>query len=375
MRTMKKLSIVLLAFVTLVGFNACTSDDDVVFIANPDAEGIHFTNTFASTYDLTEMEPGDVVDRFVWNEVDFEVSTNINYEVQGALTEGFEKPETLGSTSINNLDITAQQLIKLVAETELDENDMTTVYVRVVASPGTAGEMAHISEVESFTIVVPTEPEYINLYMVGDATAAGWNPDNNNTPLFRDAENANIYYYTGKLNAGALKFVETTGWAPQYGSSEEGVLTYRETEADPDPAGITIPAEGYYTVVVNTKDLTYTLEPAPDAADKKTYEMIGLVGAGTTVGWPGDDNPTPDILLTKSAFNPHIWFTEDVVLSEAGIKFRANQDWSVSWGGGVNFPSGLATGDDIIVSKAGTYNVWFNDVTGRYIFIEQEAAE
>ena len=372
---MKRLSLFILTFVALTGFNACSSDDDVQFIANPDAEGIHFTNTFASTYDLTEMEPGDVVDRFVWSEVDFDVPTNINYEVQGSLTEDFADPETLGSTSVNNLDVTAQQLTRLASEAELDENDMITVYVRVVASAGTGGEMAHTSPVESFRIVVPTEAEYINLYMVGDATAAGWNPDNNNTPLFRDAQNPNLYYYTGKLNAGALKFVETTAWAPQYGSSGEGVLVYRETEADADPAPIAIPEEGYYSVVVNTEELSYTLEPAPDAADEETYDMIGLVGAGTTVGWPGDDNPTPDILLTQSDFNPHIWFTEDVVLSEAGIKFRANQDWGVNWGGGENFPSGVATGDDIIVSKAGTYDVWFNDVTGRYLFIEQESAE
>ena len=61
----------------------------------------------------------------------------------------------------------------------------------------------------------------------------------------------------------------------------------------------------------------------------------------------------------------------DVELSEAGIKFRTNQAWDVNWGGGQNFPSGQSTGDDIMVSKAGTYNVWFNDLTGRYIFIPQ----
>lgn len=120
--------------------------------------------------------------------------------------------------------------------------------------------------------------------------------------------------------------------------------------------------------------MTYSFD-SYDASGAKTYDMIGLVGAGTTVGWPNDDNPAPDIMLTKSDFNPHIWSAKDVELSEAGIKFRANQDWTVNWGGGENFPSGKANGDDIIVSKAGTYDVWFNDLTGRYIFIEQTPAE
>ncbi len=376
---MKKLSILIMAFVTLVGFNACTSDDDVVFIANPDAEGIHFTNAFAATYDLTEMESGDVVERFVWNEIDVEVPTNINYELQGSLTEDFENYEELGSTPSNNVDVTAGQLIKLTEDAELDANNSIDLYFRVVASPGTAGEMAHTSEVVSFSAIIPTEAEFTNLYLVGDVTATGWDNKANgdNHPLFRDPTNPNIYYYTGRFNGSAdsegFKLVEVLGqWQPQWGV-KDGSLT-NSTILGEDPSAFPVDADGYYAFTVNTEEMTYSFD-SYDASGAKTYDMIGLVGAGTTVGWPNDDNPAPDIMLTKSDFNPHIWSAKDVELSEAGIKFRANQDWTVNWGGGENFPSGKANGDDIIVSKAGTYDVWFNDLTGRYIFIEQTPAE
>ncbi|MGB7842829.1 MAG: SusF/SusE family outer membrane protein [Salinimicrobium sp.] len=374
---MKKLSILLLAFVALIGFNACSSDDDVVFIANPDAEGIHFTNAFASNYDLTEMEAGDVVERFVWNEIDVEVPTNINYELQGSLTEDFETSEPIGSTPSNNVDVTAGQLIKLVKDAELDANNTITLYFRVVASPGTAGEMAHISPIVSFSAVIPTEAEYVNFYLVGDVTAAGWNPDNNNTPLFRDPTNLNIYYYTGRFAGSAdtegFKLLETLGeWQPQWGL-DNGALS-NSTILGGDPGAFPVNSEGYFAFTMNTDEMTYSFE-SYDASAATTYDMIGLVGAGTTVGWPNDDNPAPDVLLTKSDFNPHLWYAKDVELLEAGIKFRANQDWGVNWGGGENFPSGQATGDDIIVTKAGIYNVWFNDLTGRYIFIEQTPAE
>ena len=74
--------------------------------------------------------------------------------------------------------------------------------------------------------------------------------------------------------------------------------------------------------------------------------------------------------MTQSEFNPHIWYMEDVVLSDGPLKFRANLAWDVNWGG-ATFPSGEATGDDI-QATAGTYDVWFNTLDGRYIFIPQE---
>ena len=83
---MKKLSILILALVALTGFNACTTDDDVVFIAQPDAEGISFINTFSSMYILTNATADNTAERFVWNEIDVDVPTNLTYEVQGATT-------------------------------------------------------------------------------------------------------------------------------------------------------------------------------------------------------------------------------------------------------------------------------------------------
>jgi hypothetical protein len=363
---MKKLSILFLAFVTLIGLNSCTSDDDVVFIANPDTEGIHFTNAFASTYDLTEMETDDVVERFVWNEIDVEVPTNINYELQGSLTEDFANYEVLGSTSTNNLDITVEQLIKLTRDAGLTEDDNTLpLYFRVVASPGTAGEMAHTSPAISFTATIPVEPIFLDLFLVGDATATGWDntATSNNYPLFRDPVNDNIYYYTGKLNAGNVKVIEERGaWAPQYGG-ENGTLMYRPTEAEPDPAPIPVPSAGYYTFTIDIEAMTYTLE-SYDASGAATFSTIGYIGDATPGAWDNDTD------LTQSTFDPHIWYVKDAVINDGEMKFRAANDWAKNWGADT-FPSGQATQDGPnIPVVAGTYEIWFNDLTGRYILIE-----
>ena len=42
------------------------------------------------------------------------------------------------------------------------------------------------------------------------------------------------------------------------------------------------------------------------------------------------------------------------------MKFKANNSWDVSWGD---------NGGDIIVEEAGKYEIWFNDLDGRYMFI------
>ncbi|SDR67674.1 SusF/SusE family outer membrane protein [Gramella sp. MAR_2010_147] len=378
---MKRFSIFLLTIIAVIGFSSCEHDDDVVFTAQPDAEGVSFTSAFSANYTLNSAASDNLAERFVWNEVDFGAPTTITYELQGSASQDFSSFDLIGSTSETNLGVTIGQMMSLAADAGLDNDPNTeapntgNIYFRVKAYAGNDGGngLSETSEAAAITVTLPEqgeeeEPVKMNLFLVGNATAAGWDNNNNNTPLFRDSEN-NIFYYEGKFTAGDFKLLETRGmWQPQWGLSD-GNLTNSDILGE-DPQSFAVDTEAYYSFTVNTDEMTYSFETY-DAADAAVYDKLGLVGAGTTVGWPGDDNPTPDILLTKSSFDPHIWYVEGVELSEDGIKFRANQAWDVNWGGGENFPSGQATGDDIIVSKAGTYNVWFNDLTGRYLFIEQ----
>jgi len=372
--------------ITLIGFSSCEHDDDVVFTAQPDPEGVVFTSPVAANYTLSSAASNNLAERFVWNEVDFEAPTTVTYELQGSTEQDFSDFNVIGTTSETNLGVTVAEMMSLAADAGLDNDPATedmpntgTIYfrVRAYAGNGSGNSLEEISEIISVNVTLPEdveegEPAKMDLFLVGDATPTGWDntATSNNYPLFRDSANDNIYFYTGKFNVGGIKVIEQRGaWAPQYGG-ENGSLIYRATEADPDPSPVTVDSEGYYTFTINIEEMTYSLE-SYDASAATEYDQIGLVGAGTTVGWPGDDNPTPDILLTQSSVDPHIWYTEAVELSEDGIKFRANLAWDTSWGGGENFPSGQATGDDIMAS-AGTYEVWFNDLTGRYIFIPLE---
>jgi len=379
---MKKITNLFIAFIAIISLNACSEDDDFTFTAKPDPEGISFTNSTSEVYTLRAANGDNLAERFVWNEVDFDVQTPINYELQGSASESFDSYTVLGDVATTNVSVTVASMLELAAEAGLD-NDAETdlpntgnLYFKVRAYAGSdAGNVVEqTSEVLTLTVLLPegdTEgPSYKEFYLVGDATAAGWQNNNNNTPLFRDFANINVYYYTGRFKGGAdvegFKLLEIKGeWQPQWGL-DAGTFTSSETLGG-DPSAFGVATDQYYSLMVNREDFTYSFE-AYDASAAPIYDVIGIVGAGTSVGWPGDDNPTPDIKMTNSDFDKHIWQANDVVLTDGPLKFRANLAWDVNWGGGESFPSGIANGDDIM-AKAGTYTVWFNDLTGRYTFI------
>ena len=378
---MKKLPIFILAFIALLGFNSCSSDDDVVFIAQPDPEGISFLNTFSSNYILTTTTVDNIAERFVWNEIDVDVPTNLSYEVQGSTTAEFDAFTVMGNTTDNNLAVTVRQLLSLAQEAGLDNDPETeqpntgTLYFRVVGSAGTAGDLAHTSEVQALNVTLPETgegeeaPSFRNLFMVGDVTAAGWDTNNNNTPLFRDGENEDLYTFTGRFAGGAdlegFKLVEVLGaWQPQWGVGPGGELTNSEILGE-DPTAIVVDQDGYYTFIVDADQMTYSFEDYDASADP-TYNSIGIVGDATPQGWDVDTE------LTQSDFDEHIWYVNGVVLTDGHFKFRVDGAWDIDWGGNT-FPSGDGEfGGADIAATAGVYDIWFNDITGQYIAIAQE---
>lgn len=104
-----------------------------------------------------------------------------------------------------------------------------------------------------------------DLYLVGDASNAGW--DNANGIQLTE-ESAHVFTLTTDLKAeGGLKFLEVSGaWAPQWGTNENGtatsgMLVYRPTEGDPDPSNIPAPsAAGSYKITVDMTTMMYTIE-------------------------------------------------------------------------------------------------------------------
>ena len=76
----------------------------------------------------------------------------------------------------------------------------------------------------------------------------------------------------------------------------------------------------------------------------------------------------------KNGQPTHVWYALGVKIESCtwGVKFRANGSWDTSWGkGDKGFPYAQSNTGDNIPFEPGTYNVYFNDLTGHYFFVAQ----
>jgi hypothetical protein len=101
------------------------------------------------------------------------------------------------------------------------------------------------------------------LYLVGDASTAGW--DNAAGLPFTEVE-PHIFEITTTLADGGMKFLEVPGaWAPQWGTDADGTgtggkLVYRPTESVEDPAEVPSPGAGSFKIRVDLTTMAYTIE-------------------------------------------------------------------------------------------------------------------
>jgi hypothetical protein len=364
---MKKQSInilnILLVLSIITGMISCEDPQDGTF-AN-EASGLVLSELDITQIELDQTNPGNAVATFIWTEADFGVQTAENYLLEFSNTESFENTvvvaNLVGNTSIT---FTTTELNNAAGNVGFPPFEWNTMYARVTTSLGQQSALAKSSNTISFEIYPYFNYGFTDLYFVGPACASGWNNNNNNPVLFRDAENADLFRYTGFFNADQLKMLETKGaWAPQYGEGTQGELVPRPTEDDPDPAPIDdFTSSGYFTFTANIRTLEFTVEPA----DGSAASLSSLSISGSAL-----DSPIELVQygVGGGVFDPHIWqVSAPVSLNPGTITFTANG--SQDWGGDTAF-SGVASegGNPIEILVGDEYEVWFNDLTGEYMFI------
>lgn len=129
-----------------------------------------------------------------------------------------------------------------------------------IPTPADAGDYRIVADTALLTYSV--EPTSANLYLLGDATDAGWD---NTAALPLTKLSPGKFSITANLSGAGkfLKFIAVLGqWAPQYGTDatgtgEAGVLVYSPNESVPDPPGIPAPNNaGSYLIEVNLHNYT-----------------------------------------------------------------------------------------------------------------------
>ena len=168
------------------------------------------------------------------------------------------------------------------------------------------------------------------LYMAGEAN--GW--ATNDYLAGEDGVHFTGYMY---LNQNGFKFCTQPEWkGTNYGANFD-------TAGDAANITMTEPA-GYYKVEVDLESKSYVLTP---------ITTIGIIGSASPNGWDSDVDMTyvPYNAETKEL---GYWEAKDITLASGEIKFRANDDWAINWGGDVN---ALTQGGDNISVDAGTYDI------------------
>ena len=170
--------------------------------------------------------------------------------------------------------------------------------------------------------------------------------------------------YVGYFPADqGFKLIQVPGdWKAQWGQGDAGYV-----KNDGGSSDIKLPADGYYMIHLNTATDELTIEPYVLAVG--VYNQIAM--PGNYQGWDtGSDLMNP--MSTLDNVENHDWYLKSVTYEETTLKFAADNDWAVNWGGN-GFPHGQGTQDGPNINVvAGTYHVYFNDILGTYNFVPVE---
>jgi hypothetical protein len=185
--------------------------------------------------------------------------------------------------------------------------------------------------------------------IIGDATRFGWDRD---VFLFPDADNPGTFFGTMPLDMGEAKFRQGGDWDVNWGAND-----FPAGVGELDGDNIPIPQAATYSITFDTSTGEYFFDEVIG------FDSLSVIGDATPGGWDEDTQ------LQRDPGNPDLW-SGIVELVEGELKFRAENDWAINWGGDT-FPSGIAVpgGDNIVVDEAGEYLITFNVATLEYNFL------
>ena len=217
-------------------------------------------------------------------------------------------------------------------------------------------------------------PEY---YLVGKLQ--GWASEPKDKTCLMYAETPMVQSYTTQWNDDAnLKIWLGSDWGDwnnAYGSATmaDANTPTGKLKVDNNAGAIICPEPGaYYTFTADFSTMTYKWTKLANQ-NPTEFEYVALIGVGGK--WSNGDD-IDDIDLKQVA--PHNWYKANVKIPAGGLKIRADHKWrdDGNWGfaEGQKYESKgtliTSGGSSNISVPAGTYNIYFNDITGAYAFVE-----
>ncbi|WP_148041371.1 SusE domain-containing protein [Rufibacter immobilis] len=360
---------------------SCDKDEDRIIMQEGVAPILSSTQ---SNLVLLEADKAKDAVTFNWPKAEFGYNAAVSYTLQFDKAGGdFTAPVKVEVENAQFRTVKVGELNDIANSLEMEGEKAGEMQVRVMASVGAAAAPVYSDPISITVTPYLAEPPYATLYLVGAATEGDW--DNNKaTPMFRSADDAFLFTYTGYLKSADFKVLGQLGkWGPAWGmgtvNTDKSVnIRFRPTEGDADVPNFSglIPAAGYYTITLDIRKNSLTVAPY-DATGKPSYTVMGVLGEFN--GW--DATPNNDQLMTTTSVNPHIWRTTVTIPAKADanakseLKIRVNNSWGTNWGAKEGnqeklYGQGQAGGPNFKITP-GKYLLVFNDLTLDYVFIPQ----
>ena len=361
MKNIKRYSTVSLLGLVFLILSSCSESSDIFTISNSTTPPVLSELSF-SQLELDGNNTTNPALTLNWAHSDYGLQTVINYNIQFSKDDTFSAaasaPVISGNTSVT---LSMSELNTYAGNTGLNPFEWSDLYVRVVSSLGDDDSAESSSNSIKLSVYPYFNYVFSDYYLVGNATSPDWNNNNNNPALFRDSSNSDKFYYTGYFGAGEFKVLETKGqWQPQWG-------TNNTTSIDVNPGGGSDPGTfpnnnnaiavaGFYSFTINFSDKTFAFD-AFDASGITSPASLTIQGSSTA-----------NVAMTPLTFDGHIWYANSIRLVPGEVEFVT--DSGSKWGGTTSFSGTASDGggsNPVIVED--DYDVWFNDLTGRYILI------
>ena len=210
-------------------------------------------------------------------------------------------------------------------------------------------------------------PEY---YLVG--ALQSWSDQN--MSCLMTAETAMVQNFTTKWTGDANMKIwlgsDFGKWDNAFGSASGDGVNTAEGKLKAGGGAIVCPEKGaYYTFTADFSTMTYKWTKLANQ-NPTEFKHVSLIGVG------GKWNEGDDIDLEQVA--PHNWYLAKQEIPAGGLKIRADHKWrdDGNWGfaEGQKYESKgtliTSGGSSNISVPAGTYNIYFTDITGAYAFVE-----
>jgi hypothetical protein len=316
------------------------------------AEGVSAFNLVAPTNNTNLVLDEDVPEgeiTITWDVPELINTSTVTYKWLAVLSGGnFENPilsfDSDEAGTQPKLTLTQKELDEALGGLGFKRAEKTSLQWTVVATSGGISQTANGPfSLSVIRFGIPKE-----MYLVGGSSYAGWVPEKAIPFVEVSVGKFELYTYLTVVGDG-FKFLPTKGkYDGDWGKSkvEEGSIVQENED------NATVSEDGLYKIDLDFSNNSYSIQKV----------NWGIIGSAVPNDWPGPDND-----MIYDPIEKVLKATLDIVPGE--MKFRANDDWALNFGGDKdNLSYG---GANIVIAEGGNYTIRLNldpSFNGKYFY-------